>query len=287
MIIPLVNLKKMHSFLHKEITKSFIRILNSNNFLNDTSIKKMEKKFALMNKSKYCVAVSSGTTALSLALEASGINRGDEVITTTNSFFSTYESIFHVGAIPIIVDVSENDLNISEIEISKKISKKTKAIVPVHIYGKPCNMNVITEIAKKNNLLIIEDCAQSHFAEYNNIPVGNFSKASAYSFYPGKNLGAMGDAGCIITNDKKVYKKILSLKDHGRVSKYNHQYVGYNYRIDSIQASIIYIKLRYIKKWNKIRNDLALIYINEFKYFAHVKLLDYNPKNIKMFFIFL
>ena len=123
MIIPLVNLKKMHSFLHKEITKSFIRILNSNNFLNDTSIKKMEKKFALMNKSKYCVAVSSGTTALSLALEASGIKRGDEVITTTNSFFSTYESIFHVGAIPIIVDVSENDLNISEIEISKHISK--------------------------------------------------------------------------------------------------------------------------------------------------------------------
>ena len=282
--IPLVNLTKMHDFLSTKINLEINKIINSNNFLNHKIINRLENKFAKLNQSKYCVAVSNGTSALSLALEASGIGVGHDVITTTNSFFSTYESIIHVGARPIVIDVNENDLTLDANLIEKYITKKTKAIIPVHIYGKPVDMNKIIKISKKYKLLIIEDCAQSHFAKFNKKFVGNFSLASAYSFYPGKNIGGFGDAGCVVTNNKKVYQKIKSLRDQGRVDKYKHQYVGYNYRIDAIQAAVIHLKLNYIFKWNKHRRDLARIYTQELKKVNDLILFDYTNENIENVF---
>lgn len=282
--IPLVNLKKMHDFLSTKINFEIKKVIKSNNFLNHKIINRLENKFAKLNQSKYCVAVSSGTSALSLALEASGIGTNHEVITTTNSFFSTYESIIHVGARPIVIDVIDNDLTLDANLIERYITKKTRAIIPVHIYGKPVDMNKILKISKKYKLLIIEDCAQSHFAKYNKKFVGNFSSASAYSFYPGKNIGGFGDAGCVVTNNKKVYKKIKSLRDHGRVDKYKHQYIGYNYRIDAIQAAIIHLKLNYIFKWNEHRKDLARIYTQELKKVNDLILFDYTNENIENVF---
>ena len=284
MNIPIVNLKRMHNDLNFEIKKNISEIIDKNTFLNSPVIEKFEKKFAHMNNSSFCLGVSSGTSALSLALEASGIGFGDEVITSTNTFFSTYESIMHVGAKPVLVDVSEEDLNINIKKIESKITKKTKAIIPVHIYGNPCDMKSINKLSKNNNLLIIEDCAQSHFTKFHSKNVGNFSEVAAFSFYPGKNIGAFGDAGCIVTNKKKIYNKIKKLRNHGRVDKYKHDLVGYNYRMSSINASIINIKLKYIKKWNKIRQSLAKIYLNELTSEKNIKLFDFLKKDCESTF---
>lgn len=282
--IPLVNLAKMHKSLKSEIDIELKKILDSNNFLGNKIINTMELNYAKKNNSKYCIGVSSGTSALALALEASGVGAGDEVITTTNTFFSTYESIIHTGAKPVVIDVNSSDLNINSNLIEKKINKNTKAIVPVHIYGKPSEMNHIIKIAKKYNLQVIEDCAQSHFARYDSKYVGNFSSAAAFSFYPGKNIGGFGDSGCVITNNKKIYKKILSLRDHGRVSKYKHRYVGYNYRIDAIQAAIINLKLKYIDEWNENRRNLANIYCENLLNIKNIDLLQYSNANIENVF---
>ena len=280
-MIPLVNTKRMHDDLKKQINQNIKSIIKSNNFINNPIIETMQDKFAKLNDSKYCVGVSSGTSALSLALETLGIGVNDEVITTTNSFFSTYESIIHVGAKPILSDVKLSDLNIDENLIEKLITKKTKAIIPVHIYGKPCNMLKISQIAKKYKLKVIEDCAQSHFASYDNKYVGNFSDIAAFSFYPGKNLGSFGDAGCIVTNNKSHFKIINKLKNHGRSKKYKHSLIGYNHRINSINASIINLKLNYILEWNEIRNNLSKIYIDEFIQNKYIDLLEYSSDKNK------
>jgi len=280
-MIPLVNTERMHTDLKNEINVNIKSIIKSNNFINNPIIEKMQNNFARMNESKYCVGVSSGTSALSLALEAVGVGVDDEVITTTNSFFSTYESIVHVGAKPILSDVKLSDLNIDENLIEKLITKKTKAIIPVHIYGRPCNILKINQIARKYKLKVIEDCAQSHFASYDNKYVGNFSDIAAFSFYPGKNLGSFGDAGCIVTNNKSYFKIINKLKNHGRSQKYKHSHIGYNHRINSINASIINLKLKYILEWNEIRNNLSQIYVDELFQTKNIDLLEYSSDKNK------
>ncbi len=288
MNIPLVNLDRMHSSIKSDIINEISKIIDSNNFLKHKSIEDMENLFSNINKSKYTIACSSGTTALTLCLKACGIGMGDEVIIPANTFFATAESVFHVNAQPVICDVSEKDLNIDHKKIEKLINKKTKAIIPVHIYGKPSNIDSIAQICNKFNLTLIEDCAQSHFAEHKSIKVGNYGVASAFSFYPGKNLGAMGDAGCVTTNDESLYKEICQLRDHGRSSKYEHNKIGYNYRIDSIQSAIINYKLKYILEWNEKRIDLAKIYNKQLANNNTLKTLDYfnsDQKNIFHLFV--
>jgi len=286
--IPLVNLERMHSQIKSDIINIISEIIDSNNFLKHQAIVDMEDTFSKINQSKYTIGCSSGTTALTLCLKACGIGGGDEVIVTSNTFFATAESIFHVNAKPVFCDVTEEDLNIDSGLIENLINNNTKAIIPVHIYGKPSKLDKISQICKKHNLILIEDCAQSHFAEYNDIKVGNFGIASAFSFYPGKNLGAMGDAGCITTNDANLYRDLIKLRDHGRSSKYEHTAIGYNYRIDSIQSAIINYKLKHILEWNEKRINLAKKYfeylngannLNLFKYF------DNNQKNIFHLFV--
>lgn len=275
MFIPLINLKRMHNDLKPKIDNCISKIVNSNKFINSKDTINFEKKFAKMNNSRFCLGVSNGTSALSLALESLEIGNGDHVITTTNTFFATYESIKHVGAVPILIDVNELNLTLDHTKLESLITNKTKAIIPVHIYGMPCNMKEINKIAKKNNLKVIEDCAQSHFSKIDHNFVGNYSDVAAFSFYPGKNIGAFGDAGCIVTNNKKIYDKIFKLRDHGRSSKYIHKFVGYNHRISSINSSIINIKLDKIFEWNKKRLKLAKIYHTELSNLKSIKTFNF------------
>ena len=285
-MIPLINLKKQHSFLKNKLNSGFNEILLSNNYLNHDSISEFENKFATMHQCKYAALTSSGTTALTLILLSLKIGEKHEVITTPNTFFSTAESIIHTGAKPVFVDIDKNSLNIDVSKIENMITSKTKAIVPVHIYGNPCKLDDIKKICKKYKLFLIEDCAQSHLSSYKNKMTGSFGTASCFSFYPGKNLGALGDAGIICSNQKKLISKIKKLRNHGRKSKYIHNIVGYNFRPDSIQAKFLSIKLNYLSEWTDERIKKANIYKQNLSKISQIKFVEILPNAKHVYHLF-
>ena len=260
MQIPLVDLKAQYLSIKKEIDEAIQRVLNKCNFIMGDEVKIFEEELASFCSAKYAIGVSSGTDALFLSLKAINIQPGDEVITVPNTFIATTEAITMAGGKIIFVDIDEETFNIDTSKIKSTITNKTRAILPVHLYGQPAYMYPIIDLAKKYNLKVIEDAAQAHGAEYNNKRVGALGDIGIFSFYPGKNLGAYGDAGAVVTNDPDISNKIAMLRNHGRTKKYEHEYEGYNCRLDTLQAAVLRVKLKYINSWNEARRNHASSY---------------------------
>lgn len=258
--IPLVNLKVQFASIKEEIYEAIERVLEKQCFIMGDEVNLFEKEFADFCNAKYCVGLSSGTAALHLALIACGIGPGDEVITVPYTFISTTEAISYVGGKIVFVDIEPTTYTINVEKLEQAITDRTKAIIPVHLYGHPANMSRIMEIAKKYNLKVIEDAAQAHGAMLNGQPVGTFGDVGCFSFFPAKNLGAYGDAGAIITNNNNITEHINLLRNHGRSEKYEHRIEGFNHRLDALQAAILRVKLKYLKEWTYARRKQAMYY---------------------------
>ncbi len=259
-MIPLVDIVRQDKKIQPQIISAIKKITQKGNFILGKEVESFEKDFAKYCGVKYCVGVASGTDAILLALRSLGIGRGDEVIVPANTFISTVLPIIYVGATPVLVDIDPQSYNIDPSRIEKKISQKTKAIIPVHLFGQIVEMDKILEIAKKHKLLVIEDAAQAHGSTFKNKKAGSFGTIGCFSFYPGKNLGAYGDGGAIVTNNKSIAEKIKTLRNIGQAKKYIHSEKGYNSRLDTIQAAVLRIKLRQLDGWNQERRRLASLY---------------------------
>lgn len=260
MNIKLVDLRRQPKKVSYSINKKIKEVINRGDFILGEEVEKFEKDFAKFIGPKYCIGVASGTDGILIVLEALGVGRGDEVIVPSMTFIATVRPIITLGAKPVFVDILANGSCIDPDLIEKAITTKTKAIIPVHLYGYPCNMDKVLRIAKKHNLLVIEDAAQAHGSLYKRKRIGTFGKAAIFSFYPGKNLGAYGDAGAITTSDKNLRDKILMFRDHGQKQKYTHSILGYNSRLDTIQAGVLRIKLKNLASGNKKRRVIAKMY---------------------------
>lgn len=260
MNIQFVNLQKQYYAHKKEINLAINKVLKKCNFILGQEVKDFENNFARYCQVKHCIGVASGTDALFLTLKALDVKSGDEVITVANTYIASAYVISMTGATPVLVDMDPITYNIDPNLIEKAITKKTKAIIPVHLYGQPADMKPILKIAKKFKLKVIEDACQAHGAEYDGQKVGGIGDIAAFSFYPGKNLGAYGDAGAITTNNDLLAKKIIMLRNYGQIKKYYHENLGFNSRLDTIQAAILSVKLKYLSKWNKRRNAIAKLY---------------------------
>jgi dTDP-4-amino-4,6-dideoxygalactose transaminase len=263
-MIKLVDLNAQHEELIVELLEAVKKVVSESSFIGADSVLGFEKSFAAYCNIEYAVGISNGTTALEVALKGCGISAGDEVITVANTFFATAEAIYNVGAIPIFIDVNILDGLMDTSKIEENIGSRTKAIIPVHLFGNLVNMPEVMRIADKYKLFVIEDAAQAHGASSDWGVPGSLSVCATYSFYPGKNLGAWGDAGAIVTNDEAFAKRVSKIRDHGRISKYAHDLIGVNARMDGLQSSILEVKLRALSKWNRKRQEVAERYIKSF-----------------------
>jgi len=252
-MIPLVDLKIQYEHHKDELRKAIENVLSSSSFILGKQVSTFEKNFAEFIGSVYAVGVASGTDAIHLALRATGISPGDEVITAVNTFFATSAAIELAGGRPVFVDCDPKTYLIDVNTIKKAITSKTKAIIPIHLYGQVAPMDTINAIAEKHNLIVIEDACQAHGAQYKDRRAGTLGKVAAFSFYPGKNLGAFGDAGGVTTDDETIYQNVLALRNYGSTKKYYHPTFGMNSRLDEIQAAILNVKLRFLEEWNKAR----------------------------------
>lgn len=259
-MIPLVDLEAQYQQIKEEIDEAIRDVVCSRAFIQGRYVSAFETEFARLLHCNHAVGCSNGTSALFLALLAAGIKAGDEVITTPATFIATAEAICHVGAVPVFVDIDPRTYTIDPSLIESRITSRTRAILPVHLYGNPADMDSIMALARAHDLKVIEDCAQAHLATYNSKTVGTFGDAGAFSFYPGKNLGAYGDAGAAITNDPECAKTMRLLADHGRDSKYIHTIIGYNQRMDGLQGGILLVKLKYLQRWTEQRRSNAQRY---------------------------
>lgn len=260
MNVPFNDLKREYNSIKQEIDSAIQLVIDKTSFIKGEFYKSFEEEYAHYCGVAYCVGCSSGTTALHLALMAFGVGEGDEVITVSNTFIGTTEPIAHAGAAVVFVDIDKDTYTIDLDLIEKAITPRTKAIIPVHLYGQMANSEAICEIAKRHGLIVIEDAAQAVGASFKGSKSGQLSDAACFSFYPGKNLGAYGDAGCVVTNSGEAAEKMHMLSDHGRKSKYAHDIEGYNYRMDALQAAVISVKLRHIDDWNENRRKVAHYY---------------------------
>ena len=265
MKIPFVTFKPMEVELDKDLRAAFDRVYNRSWYIEGVEDKAFEKSFAEYCNSKYCIGVGNGLDALFLALKALGVREGDEVIVPSNTYIATALAVTYVGATPIFVEPDIRTFNINPSKIEEKITNRTKAIVPVHLYGHACDMDPIMEIAKKHNLYVVEDCAQAHGATYKGKVIGSFGDAAGFSFYPGKNLGALGDAGATVTNNKELADKIRALGNYGSDYKYHHIYKGNNSRLDEMQAAFLAAKLPHLNKMNEERRRIARMYMDGIK----------------------
>jgi dTDP-4-amino-4,6-dideoxygalactose transaminase len=267
MKVPLVDLKANYQGIKEEIDAAVKTVITNTNFILGEEVARFEGEFASYCGTKYAAGVANGTDALKIALMAAGIKKGDEVITTPLTFIATAEAIVQAGGTPVFADIGLDDYAASPEQIARKITKNTRAILPVHLYGHPARMDEITALAKKHGLIVIEDCAQSFTAKYRAggaggswKVTGSMGAAGCFSFFPAKNLGCFGDGGMITTNDEDVYKNIKILRNHGQRDKYFTQTHGFNSRLDTIQAAVLSVKLKYIDKWTEMRNTVAAKY---------------------------
>jgi dTDP-4-amino-4,6-dideoxygalactose transaminase len=258
--VPFVDLKKQYLGIKEEVLSEINDVLDNTAYICGKKAKKFEQDFAKIHGVKYSVALSTGTDALHVALWAIGIKPGDEVIVPVNTYIATSESISLCGGRPVFVDQDEKTFNIDVTKIEAAITKNTKAIIPVHLYGQPAEMDKILEIAKKHNLKVIEDCSQAHLATYKGKKIGGFGVIGTFSFYPGKNLGAYGEGGAVVTSDEELYGKMLRFRQHGSIEKYVHEIEGHNYRMEEIQAGVLNVKMKYIEKWTDARRTNAKLY---------------------------
>jgi dTDP-4-amino-4,6-dideoxygalactose transaminase len=260
MEVPFVDLKAQHQEIKAEVEKAIKKVIEKSDFILGEELELFEKEFAEYCGVKFCVGVASGTEALWLTLLALDIKKGDEVIIPANTFIATALAVLMAGAKPILVEIDPKTYNINPALIEEKITPKTRAIIPVHLYGQPADMEEISKIARKYNLVVIEDACQAHGAFYKNKRCGSLGEAAAFSFYPAKNLGAYGDGGAVVTNLAEIAEKIKMLRDYGQKEKYNHLVKGYNSRLDTLQAAILRVKLKNLEKWNKKRQKAAEVY---------------------------
>ncbi len=259
-MIPFVDLKTQYGSIKDEINEAVLRTLDSGQFVLGSEVAAFEKEFAAFCGTKHAVAVNSGTSALHLALLAAGMGPGDEVITVSFTFVATAAAVLYTGAAPVFVDIDSLSYTMDASRIEQKITKRTKAILPVHIHGQPADMDPILAVAKRHGLIVIEDAAQAHGAEYKGKKAGGIGDMGCFSFYPGKNLGAYGEGGIVVTDNPAHDRTIRMLRDWGQAEKYHHVLRGFNYRMEGIQGAILRVKLRYLEKWTALRKEHAARY---------------------------
>jgi dTDP-4-amino-4,6-dideoxygalactose transaminase len=265
MNIQFVDLKAQYESIKPEIDKAIADVISKTAFIGGPFVASFEKAFAAFCGVKNCIGVGNGTDAIYIALRALGIGKGDEVITVANSFIATSEAITMTGAKVVFVDINPNTYNIDVSKIEGKVTAETKAIVPVHLYGQPADMDPILAIAKKHHLKVVEDAAQAHGAMYKGQKIGSIGDAACFSFYPGKNLGAYGDGGAVVTNSDDLAEKIRMIANHGRLDKYDHKLEGVNSRLDGLQAAILGVKLWHLPDWTEARRQNAYLYNKHLK----------------------
>lgn len=264
MNVPFLDLKTQYYSIKDEVDSAVMKVLDSTAYASGPFVEEFENNFAKAHDVAYCVAVNSGTSALHLALLSLGIGQGDEVIVPAHTFVATAWAVSYVGATPIFCDVTKDTYTLDPLKIEALITEKTKAIIPVHLYGQPADMDTILLVAEKYNLRVIEDAAQAHLAEYNGKRIGSLGDIACFSFYPGKNLGAYGEGGAITTNSDILAEKCKLLRNHAQPVKYVHTEVGYNYRMDGIQGAVLNVKLRHLDNWTELRRSVAERYTNAF-----------------------
>jgi dTDP-4-amino-4,6-dideoxygalactose transaminase len=271
MNVPFLDLKVQYKQIEHEVLPMVIEAMTNGAFIGGPQVLGFEKEFAEFCESKYCAGLNSGTDALRFALMAVGVGPGDEVITVPNTFIATTEAISQVGATPVFVDIDERTYNMDPQKLEAYLNQRhahgamrsagrPKAVIPVHLYGQPADMDPIMEIAQNNNIIVIEDACQAHGALYNNRKAGSLGTIGCFSFYPGKNLGAYGEGGAIVTQDEEIANTIRMIRDHGQAKKYFHDIEGYNGRLDAIQAGVLRIKLKRLANWNHSRHENAAYY---------------------------
>lgn len=263
--IPCLDLKRQHQTIKAEIFEAFEKVYENTAFSGGPFVDKFENEFATFCDTKFAIGVNNGTSALHLAMLALGIGAGDEVIVPANTFIATAWGVSHAGATPVFVDCTPDTWQIDASKIEAKITKNTKAIIGVHLYGQPFDIDAVKAIAAKHNLFVIEDAAQAQGAEYKNKVIGGFGAMSCFSFYPGKNLGACGEAGGICTNNETYSTHLKSLRNHGSVTRYYHDEIGYNMRMGGLEGASLSVKLKYLNEWNNRRRSIAKRYLTEIR----------------------
>ena len=271
MRINFLNLGRQYLSIKNEIDSAISNVIEKSSFIKGEYVFAFEKEFAIANNANHCLSVANGTDALYIALKTLGVSNGDEVILPAHTWISTAEVIIQLGAQPIFVEVDEY-FTIDTDKIQSKITNKTKCVIAVHLFGQMCDMSELAIICKRNNLSLVEDCAQSHFSMYNDTYAGLHGDIGAFSFYPGKNLGAFGDAGALITNDSRIEESARMFANHGGLKKHEHKVFGINSRMDGIQAAILSVKLKLILEWNQRRIDIANIYNQNLSQIKEIKL---------------
>lgn len=263
-MIPMVDLRRQYLQLKQEIDAAVLDVLDKTQFILGPNVSELEAEVARYHGLPHAIGVANGTDALLLALRALGIGAGDEVITTPFTFIATAEVAGLLGAVPVFVDVDPKTFNIDPALIEKAVTKRTKAIIPVHLFGQPCDMDPILAVAKKHGLKVIEDCAQAFGARYKGRIAGTLGDAACFSFFPSKNLGGIGDGGMVVTNDEALYKRLMLMRNHGAEPKYYHRFVGANFRLDPVQAAALLVKLPHLDEWSEARRRNAAYYNEKF-----------------------
>lgn len=284
--VPFVDLTIPSDGLRQEIDFAVQRVFAGASFILGEVVNEFEQEFASYCGVKFCVTVNSGTAALHLGLLALGIGPGDEVITAANSFIATAEAISFCGASPRLVDVDPDTANIDINKIEEAINEKTKAIVPVHLYGQPADLTKIRLIAEKQGLKVLEDACQAHGAKFAGVRAGSLGDAACFSFYPAKNLGAAGDGGAFVTNNEELAEKVRLLRNHGSEEKYHHKIIGHNFRLDSMQAAVLNAKLPYLDEWNRKRRRLAANYSEQLKSLEGIVPISILPEAESVFHLY-
>ncbi len=277
-MIPFLDLKAEYESIRGEIDSAIREVIENTAFINGPYKKRFEENFAKYLGVKNCIGCANGTLAIFIALKALDVKEGDEVITVPNTFIATTEMITAVGAKIVFTEIDKRTYTMDPSKLEEKINSKTKVILPVHLYGMPCDMNPILEIARKHEIKVVSDAAQAHGAEYNGVKIGGggLSDITTFSFFPGKNLGAYGDGGAVATDDNELAVKIRMLIDHGRTKKYEHEIEGYNMRVDDIQSAILDVKLNYLDNWNEKRRKIAEKYNKAFEKVSDI-VIQYVP----------
>ncbi len=286
MKIPFLDVYSINKEFYQDFSNDFKRVFDSGSLILSSEVEKFEDSFANYCDTKYCVGVANGLQALEITLRAWGITKDDEVIVPSNTFIATWLAISSVGAIPVPVEPHIDSFNINPDLIEEKITDRTKAIIVVHLYGSTCEMNKINEIANKYSLKILEDAAQSHGGKYQARKVGSLGDAAAFSFYPGKNLGALGDGGAITTDDEKLFKKVRLIRNYGKSENYLNNILGMNSRLDELQAAFLSTKLKKLDEINLRRRNIALRYIDELSKIKSIKIPKLNQNSFHVFHLF-
>ena len=260
MPVPFVDLQAQYRSIKAEVDAAIQRVLDTSAFILGREVEAFERAFSEYVGARECVGVSNGTAAIQLALTACGVGAGDEVIVPANTFFATAEAVSTAGATPVFVDCDPVTYNIDVTKIEAAVTPRTRALLPVHLYGQPADLDAVFEVAERHNLMVIEDAAQAHGARYKGRRVGARGRASCFSFYPGKNLGAYGEGGAVTTDDPEVARRLRMLRDHGSEQKYRHEIIGYNFRLEGIQGAVLNVKLKHLDGWNELRRSHAARY---------------------------